>query len=433
MQIVKENMKLLLLLYSIILLIGQQACKKPAPIMEPIPNQPINKYYSDTIVPIVWESIKDENNNYLDANSIEYKDSKVYTVANYKLANYNAQNGAILNLDIIPGIGNIKTFAITTQNTVVARGQNDNGIYAYPSFNLIRQYPNVSDFKSCNSYYYDKPNVTYRFYSDNNDSSALVSKIINGQEKVIFKDSTLWKNNYVAALPTYFWTKPNGDSCLVLSPALLERQGGNANHTAVCIYNLFTKQVEWSLIDFDYSGLGGALAIKDNKFYCNGPRHLYCYDLITHQKLWEYDFRNDDPAFGGFSYYDNTPLFFDNDKMYIHSSGKMAYCFNRNTGQTIWKVAAGNGPGNKQEYNGIIYFRGSQFDDKTGGSSANIVGIRKTDGKVVYSARSPEAIRSNGMSGTAWFCNNIALDASKGWLFALTPNQMVCLDISKIQ
>jgi outer membrane protein assembly factor BamB len=427
----KRYMKLLMLLYCSILLIGQQACKKPAPIKEPSPI-PSSKYYSDTIVPIMWESPLVSTNPFLDTKEIYFQNQKIFSAQNSRISSYNPTSGSLFQSNLFSNLGDVIQFFMFDK--LYIRGRIKNGLYDLANFNKIVEFNEVQTFTSFNDYsIINYAGNLLHMYSDNVDSSVTVAKFINGQDKILYKDSLLWKNNYVAGLATFFWIKPNGDSCLVLSPSLLERQGGNANHTAVCIYNLNTKQVEWSLIDFDYSGLGGALAVKDNKFYCNGPRHLYCYDLITHQKLWEYDFRNEDPAYGGFSYFDNSPLFFDNDKIYIHSSGAWGYCFNRNNGQTIWKTEAGKGPGNKVEYNGIIYFRGSQFDKKTGGSSANIVGIRKIDGKVVFSSRSPEAIRTSSNSSTEWNCNSIALDTSKGWLFALTPNQMVCLDISKIQ
>jgi outer membrane protein assembly factor BamB len=427
------NMKILVLIYSTFMLVAQQACKKPAPAITPIKTSISNSYFNDTLVPVVWETNKDILNRFQDTRDIHYANQKIYTTGNLKIESYNSFDGILFGTNLINDIGDVSQFGITTRNTLVARGSSNYGIYEFPSLNLIRKYSEVGTFTSCNNYYYDNPNLTYRFYSNNDDSSANISIIKNGIEIIIFRDTTLWKDNYIAALQTYFWSKPNGDSCLIISPSLLERQGGNKNHTAVCIYNLKTKIVEWSLIDFDISGLGGALTVEGNKFYCNGPRHLYCYDLISHQKLWEYDFRIEDPVFGGFGYADNSPIFFDNDKMYIHSSGDWAYCFNKITGQTIWKTKAGGQPGNKHEYNGIIYFRGIQFNKRTGASTSDIVGIRKTDGKVVVSTRSPEAIRTESRSFTDFRSNGLALDPTKGWLFALTPNQMVCLDISKFQ
>jgi outer membrane protein assembly factor BamB len=426
-----KHMKLIALTYACIALSGG-ACRKSPMKVDNKNNNPNFSYYKDTIVPIIWESTKDANRKYVDANSIEIGNGRIFTTGNYKLESYDVLNGNPIQSDIIPTLGNIKSFLITTQSTVVARGANSYGIYGYPNFNLLKQYPSIPTFEYCDDYYYDSPNATYRFYSSNDDSSASISLISNGVEKVLFKDTSLWKNNYVAGIPTYFWTKPNGDSCLVMSPTLLERAQGNQNHTALCVYNLKTKQIEWSFIDFDYSGLGLSFGVKDNKFYCSGPRHLYCYDLINKTKVWEYDFRLDDSE-GGFGYVDNTPIFYDTDKMYIHSTSKMAYSFNINTGQVIWKTVAGYAPGKKVEYNGVIYYRGIGLYPEKGSTAGAIIGIRKTDGKVVFSHRSPDDIRNGVAKGESWQCNDIALDTQRGWIVGLTPSYMVCLDISKIQ
>jgi outer membrane protein assembly factor BamB len=390
-------------------------CKKP-PVNPITPMPPIN-IATDTTLNIIWQTKISSGNEEFAHNYVKFYNNQVLIAPVFgslitPVTNYNASNGNIINdLGVCNSNG---LFTNQVKQYINSFCNNKLTFYNLDNKQLFFEYTrNVQINRGDNDYTkYQNQNHILRSVSIQNDSTFMIlkSKWQTGIWDTIFHDKAIFKNYEVFNNYVNYWLAPNGDSILVITHSMLERNPPQKNIADMLCYNLKTKQVYWHLPNFTPSGLGGALSIKDSKIYLTGASVIYCYDLITKQKIWEYYLSSDGDGFG---VGDPTPIF-DGNRMYTKGQNDYAYCLDKNTGQVIWKSKHKIGESKFILHKGVLYCLGTYLN-----------GIRASDGKNILFSDTPK--EKEGCR----FTNGLDLDPATDRLFCADSRYVYAIDISR--
>jgi outer membrane protein assembly factor BamB len=391
-------------------------CKKP-PVKPIEPMKPV-VYGTGLPLNIVWETQFCNENAYTSHQDVllynnEFIIAPTGATAFKDVMNINANTGQIINNLGICNNGN--EFTTQLNNKVISGCNNKVSFYSLDNKQKVFEFTrNIEVQRGDNDFTrFQSQDHVLRSISIQDDSIFMIlkSKWQTGIWDTIFRDKKLFKNYEVFNNFTQYWEAPNGDSILVITHSMLERWGSQKNVADMLCYNVKTKQNYWYLPNFTPSGIGGGVVIKDNKLFINGIGVLYCYDLITKQKLWEYYLSIDGDGFG---IGDPTPVFVGN-LMYTKGSNDYVYCFDKNTGSLIWKSKHLIAGGSKLVlHKGILYCM-----------SRYLAGIKASDGTSVLSTRSPH-------SEEGWdFTRGLEIDSATDRLYCADARYAYCIDISK--
>jgi outer membrane protein assembly factor BamB len=391
-------------------------CKKPS--VNPITPMPPFNTATDTTLNLVWQTKfanDDEENIHYD---IKFFNNEVITGALSDkvirpITNYRSDNGQIINN---LGICNNTGYFLTQQNNLVASFCNNK--ISFHNLNTKQQIfefnRNPQNNRGDNDYTkYQSQDHVLRSISVQNDSTFMVlkSKWQQGVWDTIFYDKNVYKNYEVFNNYMNYWVAPNGDSILIMTQSLLERVQPQKNVADLMCYNLKTKLPYWHFPNYTPSGLAGSLGIKDHKVYITGASVIYCYDLITKQKIWEYFLSIDGDGFG---IGDATPVF-EGNRMYTKGTNDYVYCFDKNTGQVIWKKKHKIATASKLNlHNGVLYCMGTYLN-----------GIRASDGKNILFSDTPR--EKEGCR----FTFGLDLDPATDRLFCADSRYVYAIDISR--
>ena len=156
------------------------------------------------------------------------------------------------------------------------------------------------------------------------------------------------------------------------------------------LYNL--TQQEWvytgkSITSNSLFGAGSLTLSKDkNKVYLQSSKKLFCYEVLTGEKVWEQSFSE------GFS----DIIVIDN-KVIANCEDRHLYAFDSNTGRQLWKERSSGTSSPLAYLNGVVYF--------TGGGDGLLHAIDVEIGKHLWRLRSPDLEVNDG----AWFKRHIAV------------------------
>jgi outer membrane protein assembly factor BamB len=393
-------------------------CKKPSPPEPMVPVLPDYDQFIGTPLNIIWATKFSPDKEINVHNDIHLYNNEVLVApylgtTYYPVTNFRADNGQKIN-DL--GICNYNGYFITqADNFIASLCEKKISYYNLNTKQKIFEYTrNIEINRGDNDYSkFQSQDHLLRSISIQDDSVFMVlkSKWQNNVWDTIYKENQLFKNYEVFNGSTDYWIAPNGDSILVITHSMLERVAPQKNVADMLCYNLTTKQNYWHLPAFTPSGIGGAIAIKDNKVYLTGVAVIYCYDLITKQKVWEYYLSVDGDGFG---LGDATPIF-DGNRLYTKGSNDYIYCFNKNTGAVIWKSKQKLGAASKLVlHKGVLYCGGYY-----------LIGVKAVDGATVLSTRSPDTREGYN------FSQGLAIDPATNRLFCADDRKVYCIDISK--
>jgi PQQ-like domain len=393
-------------------------CKKPSKPMPIAPTIPDYNNFIGLPLNIIWTSnfAPDKQNN--SHRDVQFYNNEIIIApflgeTYYPVMNLNASNGQIINN---LGICNDGGYFTTQEKSIDYSFCNGKqSFYNLDNKQLFFEYTRLAE-KNRGDNDYSKflcQDHILRSISIQDDSVFMIlkSKWQTGVWDTIYKETQLFKNYEVFNNFTRYWLAPNGDSILVITNNLLERVPPQKNVADLLCYNLKTKQVYWHFPNFTPSGIGGGLVIKDNKLYFGGSAVIYCYDLITKQKVWEYYLSIDSDGFGTG---DATPIF-DGNRMYTKGSNDYIYCFDKNTGTVIWKSKQKIAASSKLNlHKGVLYCGGYY-----------LVGVKASNGEAVLSTRAPDTEAGYN------FSQGLAIDSATDRLFCADDRRVYCIDISK--
>lgn len=120
-----------------------------------------------------------------------------------------------------------------------------------------------------------------------------------------------------------------------------------------------------------YTPFQGQPKIFDNKIYLSCAERLYCLDLYTGEKIWDYPFEN------GLFRYDIS-----GDILVANGEDTYLYGFDPWTGEVLWKEESAGRPSELKFLNGVVYY--------TTGGDGRLHAVDIRTGKHIWKLKCPD-------------------------------------------
>jgi len=145
-------------------------------------------------------------------------------------------------------------------------------------------------------------------------------------------------------------------------------------------YNLDGDSIYYKALDIAPAqrGNGQYPIIDGNYAYLQTHRTLQCYDLLKREQVWQHNFA----AKGGTRHFTFPNIIVHENRVYILGDDGALFCFNKLTGEEIWRMTDQPGGGLEEYmvlYKGVLYYTGEK---------GAIYGVRATDGEVLLKMKS---------------------------------------------
>jgi len=182
------------------------------------------------------------------------------------------------------------------------------------------------------------------------------------------------------------WTNPQGDS-IVMTPVTmvgdLALYGANQGRADLYAFNLRTRQMEWTLKDFDTFRSSCPVyppVISGNRLYINCSKALYCIDLLSGSVVWSRDF----PSAWGSDIRYNSLKEYGNTILLVSDHTNKAMAISKTDGSTVWEnKEVGASADELTLFEGILYY--------TSRATGRLYAIDATTGKTIWNMRSPNS------------------------------------------
>jgi outer membrane protein assembly factor BamB len=223
------------------------------------------------------------------------------------------------------------------------------------------------------------------------------------------------EDNYEFLLTPPTWTTSDaGDTLILFLSSGWNFQLIQGNVKAYC-YNITKKRMEWKKENFVSGGDSGfhiPIVINNNKVIFQILRSFHCFDITTGDLVWQH-IPNPMRSFS------ETPMLYNNEKLYARSDGGTVFCLNAQTGDLIWKASDEYIPapdGRMDIYDEKLYL--AAWGDNV---EFYLYCLSAENGDFIWQDKGP----FNKISG------GITIDQNTGYLYCTNNREIMCIDLNK--
>jgi len=229
-------------------------------------------------------------------------------------------------------------------------------------------------------------------------------------------------SNYYPGLSSVsFWLNPQGDSILMAPVTMLgdlALYGANQGRADLYAFNLRTRQMEWSLKDFDTFRSECPIyppVISGNRLYINCSKALYCIDLLSGSVVWSRDF----PSAWGSDIRYNSLKEYGNTILLVSDHTNKAMAISKTDGSTVWEnKEVGASADELTLFEGILYY--------TSTATGRLYAINASTGKTIWNMGSPN--RTSKVPASFSF-QNLCIDTVSRRLYVTDTYFILCVEL----
>ncbi|MEZ4942210.1 MAG: PQQ-binding-like beta-propeller repeat protein [Saprospiraceae bacterium] len=229
-------------------------------------------------------------------------------------------------------------------------------------------------------------------------------------------------NKYYPGLSSVsLWLNQQGDSILMVPVTMLGDlaiYGANQLRADIYAFNLRTRQIEWSIKDFDTFRSGCPIyppVISDNRLYINCSKALYCIDLLSGTVVWSRDF----PSTWGSDIRYNSLKEYGNTILLVSDHTNLAMAISKTDGSTVWEnKEVGSSADELTLFEGILYY--------TSRATGRLYAIDAATGKTIWNMGSPNRTSKIPASfGSQMLC----IDPASRRMFVTDKYFILCVEL----
>lgn len=229
-------------------------------------------------------------------------------------------------------------------------------------------------------------------------------------------------NKYYPGLSSVsLWINPQGDSILMIPVTMLgdlALYGANQGRADLYAFNLRTRQMEWSLKDFDTFRSGCPIyppVISGNRLYINCSKALYCIDLLNGSVVWSRDF----PSAWGSDIRYNSLKEYGNTILLVSDHTHVAMAISKTDGSKVWEnKEVGASADELTLFEGILYY--------TSTATGRLYAVNAATGQTIWNMGSPNRTSKRPAS---FSFQNLCIDPAGRKLYVTDKYFILCVEL----